>query len=74
MGIYEKVLKDAIHLYKYSFRWKISDDFMALIKDNIDPEYIKSNDYIITVPVRPNELIKKGFNHTYLILKKIAQE
>ncbi len=73
-GIYEKVIKDAIHLYKYSFRWKISNDFIDLIENTIGNEYIQNNDYIVTVPVTYKELIIKGFNHTYLICKMISQK
>ena len=74
VGIYEKILKDAIHLYKYSFRWKISRDFMNLIKNNIPKNYINNNDFLIFTPVTYDELIKKGFHHTKKMSEMISKE
>ena len=74
VGIYEKILKNAIHLYKYFFRWKISKDFSDLNEKNIDRKYITNNDYIIPVPVTHKDLMKKGFYHTFLVTKMISQK
>ena len=74
VGIYEEILKNAIHLYKYFFRWKIAKDFTELIEKNIDKKYITNNDYIIPVPVTYKDLMKKGFYHTFLVTKMISRK
>lgn len=73
IGIYEDILKEAIHLYKYNGRWKLGFDFLNLIVDYIDSQYIIQNDIIIPVPLTKEKLYKRGFSQTLLIAKEIGK-
>lgn len=73
IGIYEDILKQAIHLYKYKGRWKLGVDFFNLIVDYVEPQYIIHNDIIIPVPLSKEKLYKRGFSQTLHISKEIGR-
>ncbi|MBU1078430.1 MAG: ComF family protein [Spirochaetes bacterium] len=72
-GIYDDILKQAIHLYKYSYRWKLISNFMDMIQKSIAKEYITDTDYIVPVPSTKMDIKKKGFNHTLFIAMNISK-
>lgn len=72
-GLYDYTLKKAIHLYKYTHRWKIVHDFIYLIKKTIESEYIDKHDYIVPVPITKKAYKERGFHHTFLLSKKISK-
>jgi len=73
LGLYEGILKDAIHLYKFNGRFKISYDFASLIFNNIEKEYFLDCDLIIPVPLTKNRLLERGFSQTYLVSKYLGK-
>ncbi len=73
IGIYNNILKKAIKLYKFEKRYLISNDFIDLIKKNIEKDFIVKNDIIIGVPLSKNKEWERGFNQTYLIAKKLSK-
>lgn len=73
-GVYEDILKDAIHLYKYSFRWKLVSDFINLIDKSINSDFIMDNQYIAPVPVTGIELKRKGFHHIFSLTKYLSKK
>lgn len=74
VGIYEDILKEAIHLYKFSSRWKMAFDFIQLINENIDRPYLQENDFFIPVPLTQQRLQERGFHQTYLITKHLGKK
>ncbi len=73
IGIYDNILKDAVHLYKFKSRWKIGYDFANIIIQNIDDEYIQDNDMIIPVPLTREKEYNRGFSQTFIIANKIGK-
>lgn len=73
IGLYEDILKKAIHLYKYNERFKLSKDFANLIIQNTDREFFLENDIIIPVPISKKRLLQRGFSQTYLIAKYLGK-
>ncbi len=74
IGLYEGILKDAIHLYKFKSRWSIYKDFIDLINLHIPKEYILKADLIAGIPITPDKEWNRGFNQTYLIAKTLSKQ
>ena len=73
-GVYDKVLKKCIHLFKYYGEKKLAKPLGNLMVDYL----LKNNDFenefelIIPVPLHKNDLKKRGFNQSVLLSKVIG--
>jgi len=68
-GIYDKVLKKCIHLFKYYGEKKLAKPLGKLMVDYLvkNDEFKKKIDLIIPVPLHKNDLRKRGFNQSILL-------
>ncbi len=74
IGIYNKVLKKCIHLFKYYGEKKLAIPLGKLMVDYLlqNVEFIKKVELIIPVPLHNNDLKKRGFNQSVLLGKAIG--
>ncbi len=68
-GIYDGVLKEAIHFLKFDGKRRLARPFAALLAELELP----AADAIIPVPLHVNQLRKREFNQTALIGKHLAR-
>lgn len=70
-GIYDKVLKKCIHLFKYYGEKKLAKPLGKLMVDSLvkNDEFKRKIDLIIPVPLHRNDLKKRGFNQSVLLGK-----
>lgn len=70
-GVYDKVLKKCIHLFKYYGERKLAKPLGKLMVDSLvkNNEFKKKIDLIIPVPLHRNDLKKRGFNQSVLLGK-----
>lgn len=70
-GIYDKVLKKCIHLFKYYGEKKLAKPLGKLMVDSLvkNDEFKRKIDLIIPVPLHKNDLKKRGFNQSVLLGK-----
>ncbi len=73
VGKYDGILKEAIRAYKYENRFKLADEFVNLILDNIDKEYYSDIDYIIPVPASEERLSMYGFAHILYLAERLGK-
>lgn len=73
IGIYNKVLKKCIHLFKYYGEKKLAIPLGKLMVDYLlkNNEFENKFDLIIPVPLHNNDLKKRGFNQSVLLGKAI---
>jgi len=73
-GVYDKVLKKCIHLFKYYGEKKLAKPLGKLMVDSLvkNDEFKKKIDLIIPVPLHGNDLKKRGFNQSVLLGKVIG--
>ncbi len=74
IGIYNKVLKKCIHLFKYYGEKKLAIPLGKLMVGYLlkNVEFIKKVELIIPVPLHNNDLKKRGFNQSVLLGKAIG--
>ena len=74
IGIYDKVLKKCIHLFKYYGEKKLAKPLGKLMVDYLlrNNEFKKKVDLIIPVPLHKDNLRKRGFNQSGLLSKIIG--
>ena len=74
IGIYDKVLKKCIHLFKYHGEKKLAKPLGKLMVDYLlkNNEFKNKLDLIIPVPLHKNDLKKRGFNQSVLLGKVIG--
>jgi len=74
MGIYNKVLKKCIHLFKYYGEKKLAEPLGKLMVNYLlkNNEFEKKLDLIIPVPLHKNDFRKRGFNQSILLGRVIG--
>lgn len=74
VGIYHRVLKKCIHLFKYYGEKKLAEPLGKLLIDYLvkNQEFKKKIDLIIPVPLHKNDLKERGFNQSVLLSKIIG--
>jgi len=74
IGIYQKVLKECIHLFKYYGEKKLAEPLGNLMINYLlkNDEFKKKIDLIIPVPLHKNDLKKRGFNQSVLLGRVIG--
>jgi ComF family protein len=68
-SIYDGVIREAIHLLKFSGIKRLSEPLGALLSELIIPEA----DGIVPVPLHKNTLLKREFNQTALIARYLSK-
>jgi len=73
-GIYDRVLKKCIHLFKYYGEKKLAKPLGKLMVDYLlkNNEFENKLDLIIPVPLHKNDLKERGFNQSVLLGKVIG--
>jgi len=73
-GIYDKVLRKCIHLFKYYGEKKLAKPLGKLMIDYLleNNEFENKFDLIIPIPLHKNDLKKRGFNQSALLGKVIG--
>lgn len=68
-GLYEGVLKEMIHSFKYNGRFKLAE-FLGV---KMSPAVTLDADCLVTfVPVRRSKIASRGYNQSYLLARNIA--
>jgi ComF family protein len=71
LGVYVEILRELIHLYKFSKRRSMSRTFTTLLM-RYKREYIKGHDLLIPVPLNASRYSERGFNQSSLITDRIS--
>jgi len=74
LGMYEKTLLDAIHLFKYNSNIGIGEKLGEMMAQyNYDSLNIGDYSLVIPVPLHPIRLRKRGFNQALILARHIAK-
>ncbi len=74
LGLYDSVLKQLIHFYKYRNQPAAIEDIEPLLKEFFEHrrgEY--SGHWVASVPLHPNKLQDRGFDQAFVLAHKIAE-
>ncbi len=71
---YEDIVKDFIHLFKYSFYEPIGKILTEKALNYIDNALFKDYNYLLPVPLSSKKKHKRGFNQTEIIAKIISDK
>lgn len=75
LGIYDTILLDTIHLFKYSGRILIGEIMGRVMADyRYDSLSISEFSLIIPVPLHPKKLRERGFNQSLVLGREIAKK
>lgn len=69
---YEEKVKEMIHDLKYNRKHHLSDVIGSIMADFIKQNNLKI-DYIVPIPMHSEKIKERGYNHSYLIAKKIEE-
>jgi ComF family protein len=74
-GVYDGSLMEAIHIFKYAKKASLSRPLSALVRETFlrfwDSDTI---DLIVPVPLHVKRLRERGFNQSYLLIKRWAKQ
>jgi ComF family protein len=75
LGIYDTILLDTIHLFKYSGRILIGELIGTVMAEHrYDSLSIPEFSLIIPVPLHPKKLKERGFNQSLILGRQIAKK
>jgi len=75
LGIYDTILLDTIHLFKYSGRILIGERIGAVMAEHrYDSLNISDFSLIIPVPLHPKKLKERGFNQSLVLGRELAKK
>ncbi|MDH7603191.1 MAG: ComF family protein [Armatimonadota bacterium] len=75
VGVYEGVLRDAIHALKYDLRKVMADPLARLMIRAFPNLYAGLQpDLVIPIPIHSTRLLERGFNQSSELGKRLAQE
>ena len=73
-GMYDGVMKEAVHLLKYSGRIILSRPLGALMLDAYTLYFPSlSHPLLVPVPLHPSKLKHRGFNQSYLLARELRR-
>ena len=70
---YNDVIRKLIHIFKYNSPWVLCDLFANWIS-LLHYDLLKEIDIIIPVPIHRQKLMKRGYNQSAVIAKKLAYQ
>lgn len=74
LGIYESVLHELIHAFKYGGNLIVGEHLGRLMADRDYPSFqIRDYSLIIPVPLHPSRLRQRGFNQSVILAREIAK-
>jgi len=73
-SIYSNLMKDLIHLFKYSKRKELSKPLAKLLLIQLNDIILLGSeyDYILYIPLHRTKLRERGFNQSYLIANELS--
>lgn len=74
LGIYESVLLNAIHAFKYGGNLTLGERLGRMMADHPYPAFrIEDYSLIVPVPLHPRRLRKRGFNQSVILSRQISK-
>ncbi len=74
-GVYEAVLHDAVHAFKYGGNLTLGERLGRLMADHDYPSFrIEDYELIVPVPLHPRRLRQRGFNQSVLLAREISRQ
>lgn len=75
IGLYERTLLKAIHLFKYNGKIHLASPLSHMLSDSVSQLFdIKSVDLLIPVPLHPKRLKERGFNQALLLARVLKKK
>jgi ComF family protein len=71
-GVYEGVVRELIHLYKFGKRRSLHRLFAGLLVDS-KRQFILGHDLIAPVPLTRERALERGYNQSFLVARGIAE-
>jgi ComF family protein len=73
-GVYEEVLHDAVHAFKYGGNLTLGERLGRLMAEHDYPSFrIEDYDLLVPVPLHPRRLRQRGFNQSVLLAREISR-
>ncbi len=74
VGLYEGLLREGIHQFKYQGRRGLGEAFASLMfsRLNVEPR-MRRSDLLVPVPISPAKLARRGFNQAALLAQGIGR-
>ena len=73
-GVYEAVLHDAVHAFKYGGNLTLGERLGRLMADHEYPSFrIEDYDLVVPVPLHRRRLRQRGFNQSVLLAREISK-
>jgi ComF family protein len=73
--VYEAVLHDAVHAFKYGGNLTQGERLGRLMADHDYPSFrIEDHELIVPVPLHPRRLRQRGFNQSVLLAREISRQ
>lgn len=74
LGVYESILHDIIHSFKYGGNLTLGERLSRLMADHEYPSFrIRDYSLIIPVPLHPRRLRQRGFNQSIILARELAK-
>jgi len=74
LGVYESVLLDAIHAFKYGGNLTLGERLGRLMAEHDYPSFrIRDYSLILPVPLHPRRLRQRGFNQSVILAREISR-
>ncbi len=75
VGVYDKVLLEAIHRFKYHHHWPSGKALSRLMARHLWPDIeLERYDLILPVPLHPKKLRQRGFNQAVFLGRALARQ
>jgi len=73
-GVYEAVLHDAVHAFKYGGNLTLGEQLGRLMARHEYPSFrIRDYELLVPVPLHPRRLRQRGFNQSVLLAREISK-
>lgn len=74
LGVYESILHDAIHAFKYGGNLTLGERLGRLMAEHDYPSFrIRDYSLILPVPLHPRRLRQRGFNQSVILAREISR-
>lgn len=75
LGVYESILHDAIHAFKYGGNLTLGEQLGRLMAAHDYPSFrIRDYSLILPVPLHPRRLRQRGFNQSVILAREISRQ
>ncbi|HSD93977.1 MAG TPA: double zinc ribbon domain-containing protein, partial [Syntrophales bacterium] len=74
LGVYESILHDAVHAFKYGGNLTLGERLGRLMAEHDYPSFrIRDYSLILPVPLHPRRLRQRGFNQSVILAREISR-